>query len=346
MNYGKKIGMNFYRNILISIILLLVVFFIGIFGYIIIEKNFSFLDAVYMTAITLTTVGYSDDKITTEAGKIFTIIIIIVGIGVFAYCVSSAIAFIIEGQLTDILKRRKMEKQVEGLKKHYIICGAGDTGIHVIDELIKMKKNFVVIEQDSERLQRLLQSYEFLYIQEDATSDETLLKAGVDRATGLIASLSGDKDNLFVVLSARELNPDLRIVSKAVEEGAFQKIRKSGADDIIFSDAIGGLRMASSMIRPNVVNFLDTMLKHQDETTRFAEVTIGEGSEFIDLTLKDAKIRQRTELLVIAIRKAGGNNFIYNPKPEILLNSEDTLIVIGDINQIQKLKKLAKDPTM
>ncbi|MFQ6040938.1 MAG: potassium channel family protein, partial [Candidatus Poribacteria bacterium] len=162
----------------------------------------------------------------------------------------------------------------------------------------------------------------------------------------LIASLSCDKDNLFVVLSARELNPDLRIVSKAVEEGAFQKIRKAGADDIIFPDAIGGLRMASSMLRPNVVNFLDVMLKHQDETTRFSEVTIGKDSEFIDSTLMDAKIFERTELLVVALRRAGENKFIYNPKPATQLKAGDILIVIGDINQIQKLQKLAKDPTM
>ena len=338
--------MKLYRNILISIILLLVVFFTGVVGYIIIEKNLSFLDAVYMTAITLTTVGYSDDRISTDAGRIFTIIIIIVGIGVFTYSVSSAMAFIIEGQLTDILKKRKMEKQIEELKKHYIICGVGDTGIHVMDEFIKMKKTFVVIENDNERLQRVLQSYKFLYIQGDATNDEILLKAGVDKATGLIAGLSGDKDNLFVVLSARELNPALRIVSKAVEEGAYQKLRKAGADDIIFPDAIGGLRMASSMIRPNVVNFLDVMVKYQDETTRFAEVTIGEGSEFANSTLMDAKIPQKTELLVIAIQKAGENSFIYNPKQGTQLKSGDILIVIGNTNQIQKLQKLAKGPTM
>ncbi|HIE29197.1 TPA: TrkA family potassium uptake protein, partial [Candidatus Poribacteria bacterium] len=210
----------------------------------------------------------------------------------------------------------------------------------------KMKKHFVVIDKDNERLQRVLQSYEFLYVQGDATNDETLLKAGVERATGLIASLSSDKDNLFIVLSARELNPALRIVSKAVEEGAFQKIRKAGADDIIFPDAIGGLRMASSMLRPNVVSFLDVMLKHHDETTRFSEVTIGEGSKFIGSTLMNAKIPQQTELLVIAIRQAGEEGFIYNPKPATQLKSGDVLIVIGKINQIQKLQKLAKDPTV
>ncbi|MFQ6040611.1 MAG: ion channel, partial [Candidatus Poribacteria bacterium] len=144
--------MNFYRNLLISIILLLAVLFMGIIGYIIIEKNLSFLDAIYMTAITLTTVGFSDDGISTKTGKIFTIIIIIVGIGIFTYGISSAIAFVIEGQLTGILRRRKMEKKIEELKEHYIICGAGDTGIHVIDELIKMKKSFVVIEKDDERI--------------------------------------------------------------------------------------------------------------------------------------------------------------------------------------------------
>jgi len=318
----------------------------GVLGYIIIEDNLSLLDAIYMTAITLTTVGYSDERISTNGGRIFTIIIIIVGIGIFAYCISSAVAFIIEGELTDILKNRKMEKQIEKLKSHCIICGAGDTGINVIDEFVKMNKSFVVIEEDNERLLRLLKSYTFPYIQGDATNDETLLKAGVERATGLIASLSDDKDNLFVVLSARQLNPSMRIISKAIEEGAYQKLRKAGADDVIFPDAIGGLRMASSMIRANVVNFLDVMLRHQNETTRFSEVTIGRNSVLIGSTLINAKIPQKTELLVIAIQKAGENRFTYNPKPETKFTPGDNLIVIGDINQVQKLMQLAKDPTM
>jgi len=338
---------KYYRKIFISIILLLSVFFIGVIGYVIIEENLPILDAIYMTVITITTVGYSDSSISDDtSSRIFTMIIIIVGIGVFAYVVSSAMSFVIEGQLTDILKVRKMDKQIDNLENHYIVCGAGDTGIHVINELLKMKKGFVVIEQDEERINRILKSYEVLHIRGDATNDETLLRAGIERASGLITNLSGDKDNLFVVLSARELNPALRIVSKAVEEETLQKILKAGADEVIFPDAIGGLRMASVMIRPSVVSFLDVMLKDQDESTRFAEVTIKEDSELIDSTLMDAKIPQKTGLLVLAIQQAEENRFTYNPKPTTKFTLGDTLIVIGNIDQIQILKKIAKDPTI
>jgi voltage-gated potassium channel len=337
--------MRLQRNLILSIIFLIAVFFIGVIGYKIIEKNWSVLDAVYMTAITLATVGYTDLGVS-NTGRIFTIILIVVGISVFAYGISTAVAFVIEGQLTDVLKRRKMENQIEKLEKHCIICGAGDTGIHVIDEYIKMKMDFIVIERDSERLKRLLETREFLYIEGDATNDEVLIKSRIDKADGLVTALSDDKENLFVVLSARGLNPNLKIVSKAVESGVEEKLRKAGADEVIFPDVIGGLRIASIMLRPTVVDFLDIMLRHQGGTTRFGEATIRENSKLIGLSLVDANIQQQTGLLVLAIRSGYDGSFTYNPAPTTQLNQEDTLIVIGDVDQILKLKTLTNDQTV
>ena len=334
--------MRLQRNLILSIIFLIAVFFIGVIGYKIIEKNWSIADAIYMTVITLATVGYSDLGVS-STGRIFTTILIVVGISIFAYSISTAVAFVIEGQLTDVLKRRKRQNQIEMLEKHCIICGAGDTGIHVIDEYITMRMDFVVIERDSERLKRLLETREFLYIEGDATNDEILIKAKIEKAYGLIADLPGDKENLFVVLSARGLNPKLKIVSKAVESGAEEKLRKAGANEVIFPDAIGGLRMASIMIRPTVVDFLDAMLRHSGGTTRFGEATIRENSELIGLSLVDAKILQRIGLLIVAIRNEDDGNFTYNPAPNTQLNQGDTLIVIGDVDQILKLKTFAND---
>jgi len=333
------------RNLILSIIFLIAVFFIGVIGYRIIEKNWSILDAVYMTAITLATVGYSDQGVS-NTGRIFTTILIVVGISIFAYSISTAVAFVIEGQLTDVLKRRKMENQIEKLENHCIICGAGDTGIHVIDEYITMKMDFIVIERDSERLKCLLEAREFLYIEGDATNDEVLIKSRIDKAYGLIATLSGDKENLFVVLSARGLNPNLKIISKAVESGTEEKLHKAGADEVIFPDAIGGLRMASMMMRPAVVDFLDAMLRHQGGTTRFGEAIIREKSELIGSSLVDANIQQRTGLLIVAIRNGKDGSFTYNPAPTTQLNQGDTLIVIGDVDQILKLKTLTNDRTV
>jgi len=330
------------RNLILSIIFLIAVFFIGVIGYRIIEKNWSILDAVYMTAITLATVGYTDLGVS-STGRIFTIILIVIGISIFAYSISTAVAFVIEGQLTDVLKRRKMENQIEKLENHCIICGAGDTGIHVIDEYITMKMDFIVIERDSERLKRLLETREFLYIEGDATNDEVLIKARIDKADGLVATLSGDKENLFVVLSARGLNPKLKIVSKAIESGTEEKLRKAGADEVIFPDVIGGLRMASIMMRPAVVNFLDAMLRDKDGTIRFGEAIIRENSELIGSSLVNANIQQRTGLLIVAIRNGKDGSFTYNPAPTTQLNRGDTLIVIGDVDQILKLKTLTND---
>lgn len=334
--------MRLPKKLVFPIIALAILFCTGIIGYIIIEK-WSLLTAIYMTIITLTTVGYGDLGMS-DAGRTFTVIFIIVGISIFAYGLSSMVAFIIEGELSDALRRKKMENAISKLRNHYIICGAGDTGIHIIKEFAQMKTNFVVIEQDSERIQHLLETHEFLYIEGDSTNDETLLKAGIDKATGLVICLSDDKNNLFVVLSARELNPNLKIISKAVELSAREKLHKAGADEVILPDAIGGLRMASVILRPKVVSFIDTMLRHQDGTTRFSEATLGEGCEFIGSTLMDAQIPQRTELLVLAIYNAAEGRFIYNPKSDALLNLGDALVVIGDVDRIYKLRKLTKDP--
>lgn len=340
--------MNIQRNLIVAIICIIAVFLSGIIGYRIIEKNWSFLDSIYMTAITLTTVGYSDyhsDYRISNAGRIFTILLIVVGIGVFTYSIGNAMALIVEGQLSETLRRKKMDNEISRMKNHYIICGAGDTGIHAIDEFLKMKSTFVVVEQDESRLNYLLESRDkLLYIQGDATDDEVLLKAGVERAAGLVTCLSADKDNLFVVISARPLNSKLRIVSKAIDDAARRKILRAGANEVIMPDFLGGLKLASLVFRPAVTSFLDIML-YEKAVIRFSEAMISEGSQLLGTTLLDAQIPDRTELLIVAVQKAGDDNFIYNPKPTIELNLGDTLIVIGDVDQVRKLKKLAKDPT-
>ena len=214
--------------------LLTALFIIGVVGYAIIEgnnphENWTLTDAIFMTVITLTTVGYTDYHMST-AGKLFTVVLLVGGIGVFAYSVSVATAFIIEGELREIFRRRKMEKSIDKLSNHYIICGIGDTGVHALEELIHMNADFVAVEREQAQIEHLLEARDFLHVQGDATDDEVLIRAGIEQARGLITSLSRDQDNLFVVLSAKQLNSKLKVVSKAVEENSQIKLKKAGAD--------------------------------------------------------------------------------------------------------------------
>ncbi|MCZ6679463.1 MAG: NAD-binding protein [Candidatus Poribacteria bacterium] len=337
--------MRYQRNVIIALALMIVLFIIGVIGYWFIEKGnpherWTLLDAIYMTVITLTTVGYGDYNMS-DAGKLFTVALLIVGIGVFAYSVSVATAFIVEGQLQEIYRRRKMERLIEKLSNHYIICGTGDTGVHALDEMIQMNVNLVVIEREEERINHLLETRDFLYVLGDATEDEVLIRAGVERARGLITSLSTDQDNLFVVLSAKQLNPNLRVVSKAVEDTSLVKLQKAGADEVVLPDQSGGIRLAAGVTRPIVVAFLDIMLKSQ-VTTRFAESVIQSGSDLVGQTLSQAHIPDRTGLVLVAVHDRQGK-FIYNPSGRLILNVGDALIVIADNEQLQRLNKLTGD---
>lgn len=337
--------MEHHRSIIIAVLSAFSIFIIGVVGFYIIESDnphgaWTLTHAIYMTVITLTTVGYSDYNMSDE-GQIFTVVLVIGGIGVCFYSLSVATAFIIEGRLQKVFWKRRMDKSIHKLSNHYIVCGIGDTGVHALDELIHLNAEFVAIERDHDQIERLLETRNFLYVQGDATEDEALIRAGVDRAQGLIASLSTDQDNLFVVLSAKQLNRDLRVTSKAVEESSRAKLAKAGADDVVLADQIGGLRLVSTVIRPVVVDFLDDMLKHQ-VTTRFAESIIQSESPFVGLTLREARIPDETGLVVVAVRNRPGD-VIYNPSGELRLDEGDALIVIADNRQLAILNQLTRD---
>lgn len=336
--------MEFRRNFIIAIISFVVVFVIGIAGYTIIEDR-SILESAFMTAITLTTIGYTAESESglSRVGIIFTLILILGGLSVYAYALGNVTAFIAEGHLAYLIRRRKMDKEIDKLSNHYIVCGAGDTGIHIINELIKVEKDFVVIDLNEDRIEEISKDNKILYIVGDAANDEVLVQAGIKKANGLATSLPEDRDNLFVVLTARSLNEKLLIVSKAVEEASIEKIKKAGANRIISPNFLGGLKLASMLVRPNVVDFLDIMLQGL-ETTRFEEAILGEDTEFAGITLKNAKIPEKIGLVVVAVRRAGSEEFIYNPDAELKINAGDSLVVIGTNRQLEKLRKLTKDP--
>src|SRR3972149_2536720 len=241
------------------IALLLFILCSGVIGYHLIE-GWSLFDALYMTVITLATVGYGEIHTLPHAGRIFTIFLIFGGMGILLYGVTEMTAFVVEGEMTGYLRRRTMKQRIGKLSNHYILCGWGLKGEHVLDELLRTKRQCVVVEIDANKVIRLHER-NAMVVEGDATHDDILIIAGIERAAGLVATLPTDKDNLFVVITARGLNPKLRIVAKVDEIGTREKFLRSGANTTVSTNFIGGLRMASELIRPDAVNFLDTMLR-------------------------------------------------------------------------------------
>ena len=337
--------MNYQRKILIAPILLMSLIVTGTAGYLFLERDnpegeWELLDAVYMTVITLTTVGYGNMGMS-DAGRVFTLFLLIGGFGVFTYCVTIATAFLIEGQLQSFFRQQKMIRTVDRLFNHYIICGLGDTGVHVLDEMLKAEVDFVGIEVEEERLIHLSDTRNFLYLQGDATDDELLGRAGIERAQGLVTCLSRDQDNLFVVISARKLNPHLKIASKAVEDNSPGKLITAGADEVVLPDHIGGLRLASGILHPQLVGFLESMTQNR-QGAQFTESIIQKDSPLDGISLKAASIQEQTGLVVVAIQDSDGA-FLYNPPGDKKMMAGDALLVIANQKQLQTLHKLTGD---
>ena len=334
--------MNYQRKIFIALTLLIGLLVTGTVGYLFLEKDnqWRLLDAIYMTVITLTTVGYSNMGMS-DAGRVFTMFLLIGGFGVFTYSVTIATAFLIEGQLQSFFRQQKMIRTVDKLLNHYIICGLGDTGVHVLDEMLKAEVDFVGIEFEEERLIHLSDTRNFLYLQGDATDDELLLRAGIERAQGLVTCLSRDQDNLFVVISARKLNPHLRIASKAVEDNSPGKLITAGADEVVLPDHIGGLRLATGLLQPQLVGFLENMTQNRLDA-QFNESIIQEDAPLDGISLRAASIHEQTGLVVIAIQDSDGT-FLYNPPGDMKIAAGDALLVIANQKQLQTLHKLTGD---
>ena len=326
------------RIICISLALLFV-FSAGVAGYMFIER-WPLLDSLYMTVITLASVGFMEVHPLTANGRVFTIFLILGGTGILVYGVSTLIAFIVEGELTEALRRRNMQKRINALRGHFIICGAGQTGKYIIEEMARMQNDFVVIERSAERIKTLDQK-NILHLQGDATCNITLQSAGIERAQGLVAALHSDAENLLVVFTAKRLNPNIRVISKAVEEESEQKIRMAGADSVVMTNFIGGLRMASELIRPSVVTFLDIMLRSKEKTIRVEELAIDDHSDYRDKTLRESGILSQKDVTVVALSREAGSSYEFNPSADTVLQSGNLVILMGDIKAIKSIKDTA-----
>jgi voltage-gated potassium channel len=331
--------MNGYqRNFALLMAVLAAVLAVGTAGYMYIEK-WNLLDSFWMVAITLTTVGFGEVHPLSPHGRIWTLAILFLGMGVIVSGASMVTSFVVDGQLQEILRRRKMRKSIGSMKNHTVICGAGKTGHYVINEMRQMKVPFVVIDGDHAKAEALRIAGVHV-VEGDATHEDALLQAGVPRAKRLITCLTDDRDNLFVIISARSLNADMRIVSRYIDEKSAPKLKKAGADDVISPNAIGGLRMASVALRPAVVSFLDVMLRSAKGTLRVEEATIIAGSKMAGRTLAEARIPEYTGMLVVAIRDGKGE-YHFNPPASTKLEPGLTLIIMGEVDGVKKAKALA-----
>ena len=316
--------------------LLLITLVTGSIGFMLIE-HWSFLDSIYMTFITITTTGFEEVHPLTHSGRIFTIILLVMGIGSIAYTGGRAAQLLIENQ---IIRRRRMSKKLEELKNHYIVCGYGRMGKYICEELSSAKVEFIVIENEPGKIDRLIEM-NFLYISGDATSDEILTMAGVMKAKGLVAVLSNDAENVFTTLSAKVLNPNLYVVARAVEEETESKLKKAGANRVVKPYEIGGNRMAELLLRPGVIEFIDVVAREKNVDLSMEELAVSEKSSLIGKTLAELPIRKDLNIIIVSINKLKGG-FIYNPKSSTVLEQNDKLIALGEKVNLSELSKLCK----
>ncbi len=339
LHKSEKFIADNIQGMLMAFGILIVITIIGIIGYILIE-DYSLIDAIYMTIITVATVGFREVAPLSAEGKVFTVIIIVMSFGVFAYVLSNFTRFIVNGILKNYFKYNKMKKRINSLSQHVIVVGYGRNGKQTIEELTAHGEQVVLIENRDDVIEIVEADTDYLFIQGDATQDEILKLAGIDRAKALISSLPVDADNLFVVLSARGINDKIKIISRAQEENADLKLKRAGADNVIMPAKTGGQRMAKLVAQPDVVEFLDHVLLQKVDETSIEEVSCKDlYCGYDKKTIRELNIRQDSGVNIIGIRRADGS-YIVNPKPEITLNCEDRIFVLGEKKQIEMLKKI------
>jgi voltage-gated potassium channel len=322
-------------------------YFLGLFavaavGYHFIE-GWHWFDSIYMAVTTVSSVGFMEVHPLTPAGRTFTLGVIFFGVTGLGVWWALITALIVELDLGGALRRRRQMKRIEELRDHYIVCGAGRVGRWVIREIRAASLPLLVIERDEDRARRLEEDDpDMLVICADSTKERVLAEAGAERASGLAACLAEDGDNLLVCLAAREMNPSLSTVARAYDEESMDRLRRAGADHVIAPTLTGGIRMASTLLRPHVVSFLDSAIMGPHMDLRLEEATIPAGSPLEGRSLGDAKIPQRTGLVVIALQRRDGQSHIYNPGPDTRLEEGDVMIVLGREGQVQELREYAR----
>lgn len=326
------------RNLIFAAVMLFLVVSIGTAGYMILEK-WNFLDSLYMTVITLTTVGFSEVHPVSEQGRILTMTILVSGLGVVGYLVGTLTQILVEGQLLRIMGRKKLERQIEKLKDHIIICGYGRVGRIICEEIYRSKPTpLVVIDSDS-TVTAKIEEDGHLYLLGDATEEQCLLRAGIRSAKGLATALDSEADNVYITLTAKGLKPTLFIIARAGRIGSEKKLLQAGANHVVSPHQIGGYRMAQALLRPNVTEFIDFATHDPGAGMGMEEIPVRPNSKLMDVALVDSGIRKELDLIIVAIKKADGT-MLFNPASHTTIQIGDTLIALGQRSSLIKLEEL------
>ena len=320
-----------------AIIFLLSVFISGIGGYMIIE-GWNFFDSLYMVVITLSTVGFGETHHLTFHGRIFTIALIVVWAAIGFYALSSIIQPIIEGEIRKVLGRKKLEKEIRNLKDHYIVCGFGRMGSYISQELRNASVSYIIIEKD-EHIREKLERENYLYLYGNASEDEVLIEAGVKKARGLVAVVASDADNVYITLTARQLNPNLFILARSTNESSERKLQQAGANKVISPYQMGAVRMVQAILRPAVVDFFEIAFHGKSMELQCEEFLVKSNSSLVGSSLQQAEIRKNSGVIIVAIKETSGK-MVFNPSRDARINAGDTLITLGEKNDLIRLEKI------
>ncbi|MCC7491102.1 MAG: potassium channel protein [Fimbriimonadaceae bacterium] len=307
-------------------------------------RGWELFDCVYFTVISVFTIGYAEtlpgmDQI--PIARAYTIGVLISSYALMLWASSTIIAVFVEGQVTELLSRRRMMRQIDALSDHFIVCGLGETGVHVARELTVTQRPVVGVENQRDRLEQAQRLGLDLFVEGDAEDESVLQSAGILRAAGFVACLPEDKDNVYLVLTARQINPQLRIVARATHQTSQDKLLRAGADVVVSPNLNGGMRMASEMIRPHVTTFLDAMLRQHDHPTRIEEVIIPNSSAVHQKSIGQVGVSRKTGLLILATRSPAGS-WCFNPGPDHQLEDGMALVVLGEIEHVVRLRHLVR----
>lgn len=317
-----------------SIFFILFLFTIGTIGYSLIE-GWDIFDSLYMTVITLSTTGFEEFKPLSTTGRVFTMFLIIMGVSFLFFALGKINYAIFEEQ---IFRKGKMQKHLNKMKNHYIICGYGRMAENIAGELFSRKKPFVIIEKEEERIAHLKEN-NFAFIHGDASEDDVLINAGIKNAIGLVAVLNNDVSNVYATLTARGLNEKLKIIVRAEEESSREKLFKAGADKVILPYEIGGFRITQALLKPKVVDYMDELFSLTDLGLQIEEINIEEKSKLIGKTLAKSGLRGKLNVIILSIYRKDGQ-LIYNPRSETEIMAGDTLVVIGEISELKTLEEI------
>jgi voltage-gated potassium channel len=322
--------MSHWRRLGTAVLALVLVLVVGTVGYVLL--GFGVLDAAYQTVTTVSTVGFREVEPLSPTGQVFTMVLILVGAGAALYTFSVLIETLIEGRLNELLGRRRMEQSIASMHDHVIICGWGRVGSSIGSEIVAAKRDLVVVELDAEKAANLT----LPAVLGDATDDEVLRAAGIERAAALVAAVDSDAANSFIILGARALRPQLFIVARARSQESAEKLLRAGADRVVNPQSIGGARMAAFVLRPHVAEFLDVVMHEQTLEFRLEEIGVGTDSPIAGQTLRDTNLRDHTGALVLAVRHEDGS-FHTNPRPDTSIRSGQVLIAIGTQDELDAL---------